>query len=105
MSLHTYTAADLGITGPHLIAHTLDGDRLIVDEVLGYVVDWCNVSTREHHRSAVFTYRAPGVDEPITGRVPVRRLTVAGLHCDGCPWRGCESCEYKGGTDPESEDS
>jgi hypothetical protein len=105
MSLRNYTAADLGITGPHLIAHTLDGDRLIVDEVLGYVVDWCNVSTREHHRSAVFTYRAPGVDEPITGRVPVRRLTVAGLHCDGCPWRGCESCEYKGGTDPESEDS
>jgi hypothetical protein len=21
-------------------------------------------------------------------------------HCDGCPFRGCESCEYQGGTDP-----
>jgi hypothetical protein len=83
MSLRNYTAADLGITGPHLIAHTLDGDRPIVDEVLGYVVDRCNVTARTKEWTAVFTYRAPGVDEPITGRVPVRRLTVAGLHCDG----------------------
>jgi hypothetical protein len=100
MSLHTYTARDLGITGPHLIAHNLDGDRLIVDEVLGYVVDWCNVTARTKEWTAVFTYRAPGSVEPITGRVPVRRLTVAGLHCDGCPWRGCDGCRYQGGTGP-----
>lgn len=83
MSLRNYTAADLGITGPHLIAHTLDGDRLIVEEVLGYVVDRCNVTTRTKEWTAVHTYRAPGSVEPITGRVPVRRLRVAGLHCDG----------------------
>ncbi len=76
MSLRNYTARDLGIFGPHLIAHTIGGNLLIVDEVLGYVVDRCNVTARTKEWTAVFTYRAPGSVEPITGRVPVRRVRV-----------------------------
>ena len=23
-------------------------------------------------------------------------------HCDSCPWRGCSTCEFQGGVDPNA---
>ena len=99
MSTRAYTATELGATYPHLIARTFDGDRHIVHEILGYGTAWCNVSTGEQSRTVTYTYRAPGVLEPITGRITPDRLTIVGW-CDGCPFRGCSGCRFQGGTGP-----
>ena len=67
-----YTAADLGITGPHLVVNDLDGRALIVHEVLKFKRLWTGGT------GLSFTYLAPGVNEPITCRVPLDRAYIAG---------------------------
>lgn len=99
MSTSAYTATELGAAYPHLVAHTFERERHIVHEILGYDTDWCNVSTGEQSRTVTYTYHAPGVLEPITGRITPERLTIVGW-CDGCPFRGCDGCRFQGGTDP-----
>lgn len=57
MSYRHHTAADLGITGPHLVCRTIDGDENVVLEVLGYDTEWANVSTGDRHDVVRYRYR------------------------------------------------
>ncbi len=68
-----YTAADLGITGPHLVASDLDCRDLIVHEILEYKALWTSGT------GVRFTYLAPGVLEPIACGVPLTRLRIEGV--------------------------
>lgn len=71
--LDVYTAADLGIAGPHLVARDLDDRNLIVHEIIEYKALWTGLT------GVRFTYRAPGVADPISCGTPLDRLRIEGL--------------------------
>ena len=74
--MSAFTARDLGITGPHLVYQTIDGDYWIVDEVLGYQVEWCSVQRGTKHWTATFTCRLPGAADFSTWGATLDRLVV-----------------------------
>ena len=67
------SAEDLAITGWALHALTVDGDDWIMTEVLGYQVDYCNVTDRTKRWVFAAEYLLPG------NRVATHRGTVGTL--------------------------
>ena len=74
MTYSHHTAADLGITGPHLACRSIDAAEHVVTDVLGYDTEWCLLDTGGRHDVVVYRYRL-GPHE-ITGRATTDRFEV-----------------------------
>lgn len=74
MNLSQYTPAELGITGHYLRVHSkvAPGWLPIVHDVL----DWAHEFRWDGRQTVAFTYRVPGVLEPIRGLAGIDEFVI-----------------------------